>query len=126
MKMVRKSKLCYRVLLSDVRKKGKYARGEKGEEIILMQNCEDWGAEFNLELCWTSMEHGRSENRTWTTSRGLVWLRKPYRIAASVFVNDAKQYAIHTQGLYGMSNQELEALKKHLESKGLTQRDRHD
>ena len=89
-----------------------------------MQNCEDWGHEHNLELCWTQTERGMSENGTWTDSRALVWLRKPFRIAASIFVRDS-EYAIYTQGLYGISDQEMAALEKHLESKGLTKRDGH-
>ncbi len=87
-----------------------------------MQNCEEWGREHNLELCWTQTERGMSENGVWEDSRALVWLRQPFRIAASVIVRDAT-YAIYTQGLYGMSDGEMSALKKHLESKGLTNRD---
>jgi hypothetical protein len=83
---------------------------------------EDWGRELNLEIVWTETDHWRDERSTGSTSRGHVWIRTPCRVAASISINGDKQYAIYTQGLYGLSTQQHEALEKYLESRGWIKR----
>lgn len=83
-----------------------------------MRNHESWGKEFNLDLVWT-------ETGSESTCRALVWLRIPMRFAATICVNEGKQYAIRTQGLYGLTQQQMEALESHLESRGWRKREQY-
>lgn len=81
-----------------------------------MVNHESWGREFNLDIVWTA-------TTAFSTCRALVWTRNPVRFAATICVDGDHQYAIHTQGLHGLSHEQREDLEKHLESKGYSKRE---
>jgi hypothetical protein len=73
----------------------------------------------NLELVWSdgAFQGGASDVRA--LARGLIWSCGPVHCAGSVSVHHG-EYTISTAGWRGLTDVELEAVEKHLESMGLT------
>jgi hypothetical protein len=86
---------------------------------------EGWGWNINLELFWTQREVGFGKHGLWNSARALLWLRDPPRVLASIVIRD-KKYAIHTQGLFGMTDEQRKALVDHLNGMGLAEREKND
>jgi hypothetical protein len=81
-----------------------------------MVNHEGLDRALNLDLVWTQATANN-------TCRALVWIREPMQFAATICIDGDKQYAIHTQGLYGLSPWQREGLERHLESRGYSKRE---
>lgn len=100
-------------------------RGKKTGRTVLRQSS-PWGWNQNLELQWTSGEQGiNKEGEQWSAARGMLWTRKPTQLLASVYVRN-NEYAVYTQGLYGMTKEQEKSLEEHLQNMGFTKRKQHD
>lgn len=85
---------------------------------------EGWGWDINLEIIWTHREHGVGEEGPWDLYKALLWQRNPMQILASIVIRNM-EYVIHTQGLFGMTKEQQEALEKHLNGMGMKKRESH-